>query len=72
MLILYIRHGVKVEKVHKIISFKQSNWLEKYKSFNTQKQNKLNLNLKKTSLNCSIMLSLGECQRLFVMEQKKI
>ena len=36
----YIRHGMMVDKVHKIISFKQSKWLEKYISFNTQKRDK--------------------------------
>ena len=29
-----------VEKVHNVISFKQSRWLEKYINFNTQKRNK--------------------------------
>ena len=29
-----------VEKIHEIISFKQSKWLEKYISFNTQKRNR--------------------------------
>ena len=28
-----------VDKIHEIISFKQSNWLEKYINFNTQKRN---------------------------------
>ena len=36
----YFRHGVIVDKIHEIISFKQSKWLEKYIIFNTQKQNK--------------------------------
>ena len=40
MLKLYIRHGMIVDKVHDIISFKQSRWLEKYINFNTQKRNK--------------------------------
>ena len=40
MLKLYERHGMIVEKIHEIISFKQSRWLEKYISFNTQKRNK--------------------------------
>ena len=39
MLKFYIRHGMVVERVHNIISFKQSRWLEKYISFNTQKRN---------------------------------
>ena len=40
MLKFYVRHGMIVEKVHNVISFKQSRWLEKYISFNTQKRNK--------------------------------
>ena len=36
----YVRHGMVVEKVHSVTSFKQSKWLEKYVSFNTQKRNK--------------------------------
>ena len=36
----YVRHGMEVEKVHTVISFKQSKWLEKYINFNTQKRNK--------------------------------
>ena len=35
----YIRHGMIVEKVHSVIFFKQSNWLEKYINFNSQKKN---------------------------------
>ena len=40
MLKFYVRHGMEMEKVHSVISFKQSKWLEKYISFNTQKRNK--------------------------------
>ena len=40
MLNFYVRHGMIVDKVHNVISFKQSRWLEKYISFNTQKRNK--------------------------------
>ena len=36
----YVRHGMIVDKVHEIISFKQSKWLENFISFNTQKKNK--------------------------------
>ena len=39
MLKFYTRHGMIVDKVHNIISFKQNKWLEKYISFNTQKRN---------------------------------
>ena len=40
MLKFYVRHGMIVEKIHEIISFKQKKWLESYISFNTQKRNK--------------------------------
>ena len=40
MLNIYIRHGMIVDKLHNVISFKQNRWLEKYISFNTQKRNK--------------------------------
>ena len=38
MLKFYVRHGMIVDKVHDIISFKQSRRLEKYIIFNTQKR----------------------------------
>ena len=40
MLKFYIRHGMIIDKVHNIISFKQSRWLEKYINFITLKQDK--------------------------------
>ena len=39
MLMFYVRHGMIVNKIQELISFKQSKWLEKYRSFNTQKRN---------------------------------
>ena len=36
LLKFYVKHGM---KVHEIISFKQSKWLEKYINFNTQRRN---------------------------------
>ena len=39
MLKIYVRHGMKVDKVHQIISFKQSKCFEKYINFKTQKRN---------------------------------
>ena len=37
---LFVRHGMVIDKVHEIISFKQSDWLEKNISFDTQKRKK--------------------------------
>ena len=39
MLKFYVTHGMIVDKIHSIISFKQSRWLEKYLNFNTPKRN---------------------------------
>ena len=39
MLKFYVRHGMIVDKVDTVISFKQSKWLENYINFNTQKRN---------------------------------
>ena len=39
MLKFYVRHGMVIDKIHEIIPFEQSNWLEKYINFNNQKQN---------------------------------
>ena len=36
----FIRHGMIVEKIHESFSFKQSRWLEKYISFDTQKRSR--------------------------------
>ena len=35
----YVRHGMVVKKVHEIISFRHSRWLENCINFNTQKRN---------------------------------
>ena len=40
MLKLYIKHGMTVDRVHEIVSFRQSKWLENYIKFNTQHTNK--------------------------------
>ena len=40
MLKICIRHGMVVDKVHEVNSFRQSKWLKKYINFNTQKRNK--------------------------------
>ena len=47
MLKFYVRHGMVVEKIHEIISFKQSKWLESYISFITQKRNKVKTDFEK-------------------------
>ena len=50
MLKFLIKQGVIVNKVHEIISFRQSKWLKIYISFNTQNGTELKMKLKKTSI----------------------
>ena len=51
MLNFYVRHGMIVDKVHEIFSFKQSKWFEKYINFITRKRNKANIEFKEDFYN---------------------
>ena len=58
MLEFYVRHGMVVEQIHEIISYKQSKLLEKYISFKTQKRNRCKMILRRKSINYLLMLLL--------------
>ena len=60
LLKFYIRHGMIVEKIHEIISFKQSRWLEKYISFNTQKRNKAKNDFEKDFFKLLVTAAFGK------------
>ena len=60
MLKSYVGHGIVVEKIHEIISFKQSKRLEKYISFNTQKRNRAKNDFEKDFFNLLVNAALGK------------
>ena len=60
MLKFYVRHGMIVEKIHEIISFKQSKWLESYISFNTQKRNKAKNDFEKDFFKLLVNAAFGK------------
>ena len=60
MLKFYVRHGMIVVKIHEIISFKQSKWLESYISFNTQKRNRAKNDFEKDFFKFLVIAAFGK------------
>ena len=58
MLKFYVRHGMVVEKIHEIVSFKKSKWLGNYLSFNTQKRIRAEKDFEKDFVKNLLMLLL--------------
>ena len=65
----HIRHVMIIDKIHEIISFKQSKWLAKYRNFNTQKRNKAKNEFEKGFYklpnNAFYGKNNGKCTKLF-------
>ena len=60
MVKFYVRHVMIVEKIHGIISFKQSKWLERYISFYTQKRNNAKNDFEKDFIKLLVNAALGK------------
>ena len=60
MLKFYVRHGMVVEKIHEITSFKQSKWLESYILYNTQKRNKAKKDFEKDFFKLLVNAAFGK------------
>ena len=59
MLKFYVRHGMLVEKIHGIISIKQSKWLEKY-SFDIQIRNRAKIDFEKDFFKLLVFATFGK------------
>ena len=68
MLNFYVRHGMIVEKVHNVISIKQSGWLENYISFNTLKRNKAINDFEKDFYKLLNNAFYGKLWKIFVID----
>ena len=60
MLKFYVRHGMIVEKIHEIISFKQSRWLEKHISFITRKRSRAKNDFEKDFFKFLVIAAFGK------------
>ena len=75
----YLSLGMKLVKIHRILSFKQSNWLKKYVNFNTEKRkesnDEFNKNLYKLLNNCIYGKSIENIRKrinLKLVSDKKV
>ena len=48
---LYLRLGLKLKRVHRVLEFSEKPWLKQYIDFNTEREKKQKTVLKKTFLN---------------------
>ena len=60
MLKIHVRHGMIVEKILEIISFKQSKWLQNFINFNTQKRNRAKNDFERDFFQLLVNAALGK------------
>ena len=68
---MYLSLGIKLTKIHKVLKFKQSDWMKKYIDFNTEKRTNAANSFKKNCFKLMIDSVYGE-KTLKIYEKKSV
>ena len=66
---LYLSRGIKLTKIHKVLKFKQSDWMKKYIDFNTVKRINTANSIEKKCLNWWSIVSMAKQWKIY---EKKV